>query len=55
VRVRVYPAEAEAQTSLPQVAAMQPLPGTTNRIKQVWLSYFAGGSKPKAHPQEEPS
>jgi len=55
VRVRVYPAEAEAQTSLPQVAAMQPLPGTTNRIKQVWLSYFAGSSKPKAHPQEEPS
>jgi sulfite dehydrogenase (quinone) subunit SoeA len=41
VRVRVYPAEADAATTLPQFAAMQPLPGSTNVVQRV-QAYFAG-------------
>jgi len=55
VRVRVYPAEADAQTSLPQIAAMQSLPGSMNRVKRAWLTYFAGSSTPKPTSTEEQS
>ncbi len=42
VRVRVYPAEADAQTTLPQFAAMPTLPGTANPVKRAFQAYFAG-------------
>ncbi len=42
VRVRVYPAEADAQTTLPQFAAMPALPGTANPIRRAFQAYFAG-------------
>ncbi|MGG1943791.1 molybdopterin oxidoreductase family protein [Trinickia sp. NRRL B-1857] len=41
VRVRIYPAEAEAATTLPQFAPMRPMPGTTNVVQRV-QAYFAG-------------
>jgi hypothetical protein len=41
VRVRIYPAEADASTTLPQFAPMQPLPGSTNVLQRV-QAYFAG-------------
>ncbi|HXE21528.1 MAG TPA: molybdopterin oxidoreductase family protein [Rhodoferax sp.] len=42
VRVRVYPAEADAQTTLPQFTAMPALPGTANPIRRAFQAYFAG-------------
>jgi anaerobic selenocysteine-containing dehydrogenase len=42
VRVRVYPAEADADTTLPQFDAMPALPGTTNVVKRIFQAYFAG-------------
>ena len=41
VRVRIYPAEAEAATTLPQFAPMHPLPGSTSVLQRV-QAYFAG-------------
>ncbi|WP_274595973.1 molybdopterin oxidoreductase family protein [Rhodoferax sediminis] len=48
VRVRVYPAEAEARTTLPQFDAMPVLPGTTSVVKRVFQAYFAGQGEFKA-------
>ncbi len=42
VRVRVYPAEADADHTLPQFAPMQPLPGSTGTIRRIVQTYFAG-------------
>jgi sulfite dehydrogenase (quinone) subunit SoeA len=42
VRVRVYPAEADADHTLPQFAPMQPLPGSVGTIKRIVQTYFAG-------------
>ncbi|WP_207002885.1 molybdopterin oxidoreductase family protein [Trinickia mobilis] len=44
VRVRVYPAEADADHTLPQFAPMTALPGSTgaNVVERVVQSYFAG-------------
>nr|WP_321909506.1 molybdopterin oxidoreductase family protein [Paraburkholderia sp. J11-2] len=44
VRVRVYPAEADADHTLPQFAPMQPLPGSTGTVGRI-QAYFAGGGK----------
>jgi hypothetical protein len=44
VRVRIYPAEADATTSLPQFTAMQPLPGSVSVARRV-QAYFAGTGK----------
>ncbi|MGF6603587.1 anaerobic selenocysteine-containing dehydrogenase [Paraburkholderia sp. GAS448] len=41
VRVRVYPAEADADHTLPQFRPMQPLPGSTGVVGRV-QAYFAG-------------
>jgi anaerobic selenocysteine-containing dehydrogenase len=41
VRVRIYPAEADASTTLPQFAPMRPMPGSTNVLQRV-QAYFAG-------------
>jgi hypothetical protein len=41
VRVRIYPAEADAATTLPQFAPMHPLPGTASVFQRV-QAYFAG-------------
>ncbi|MDR3452481.1 MAG: molybdopterin oxidoreductase family protein [Rhodoferax sp.] len=48
VRVRVYPAEADARTTLPQFDAMPVLPGATNTVKRVFQAYFAGQGEFKA-------
>ncbi|HEY4801802.1 MAG TPA: molybdopterin oxidoreductase family protein, partial [Paraburkholderia sp.] len=42
VRVRVYPAEADADHTLPQFEPMRPLPGSTGPVGRV-QAYFAGG------------
>ncbi|SAL00430.1 molybdopterin oxidoreductase family protein [Caballeronia ptereochthonis] len=42
VRVRVYPAEADARHTLPQFAPMPPPPGMTGTIQRVVQTYFAG-------------
>jgi sulfite dehydrogenase (quinone) subunit SoeA len=42
VRVRVYPAEADARHTLPQFEPMQAAPGTTGPIERVVQTYFAG-------------
>ncbi|TAL53553.1 molybdopterin oxidoreductase family protein [Pandoraea sp.] len=42
VRVRIYPAEADASFTLPQFDAMQPMPGSTHTVKRVFQAYFAG-------------
>jgi anaerobic selenocysteine-containing dehydrogenase len=42
VRVRIYPAQADADTTLPQFAPMKPLPGTTNVVSRIVQTYFAG-------------
>lgn len=42
VRVRVYPAEADADHTLPQFAPMQALPGSTGVVQRVVQAYFAG-------------
>ena len=47
VRVRIYPAEADATTTLPQFAPMHPLPGSTNVLQRV-QAYFAGKGEFKA-------
>ena len=44
VRVRIYPAEADADHTLPQFAPMQPLPGSTGTVERI-QAYFAGGGK----------
>jgi hypothetical protein len=41
VRVRIYCAEADAATTLPQFAPMHPLPGSTSVVQRV-QAYFAG-------------
>ncbi|WP_193100860.1 molybdopterin oxidoreductase family protein [Burkholderia sp. Z1] len=41
VQVRIYPAEADAATTLPQFAPMPPLPGTPRVLQRV-QAYFAG-------------
>jgi anaerobic selenocysteine-containing dehydrogenase len=41
VHVRVYPAESDANESLPQFDVMHPVPGVISKPKK-WLSYFAG-------------
>jgi anaerobic selenocysteine-containing dehydrogenase len=48
VRVRVYPAEADAQTTLPQFQAMPALPGTANPIRRAFQAYFAGHGESRA-------
>jgi anaerobic selenocysteine-containing dehydrogenase len=42
VRVRVYPAEADADHTLPQFAPMQTLPGSTGVLHRIVQTYFAG-------------
>ena len=42
VRVRIYAAEPDAQTTLPQFAPMPELPGATGIVKRVVQAYFAG-------------
>ncbi|MBU6493427.1 MAG: molybdopterin oxidoreductase family protein, partial [Burkholderiales bacterium] len=42
VRVRIYPAEADASFTLPQFDPMQPMPGSTHTVKRVFQAYFAG-------------
>jgi anaerobic selenocysteine-containing dehydrogenase len=42
VRVRVYPAEADASHTLPQFAPMRPSPGMPGPIQRVVQTYFAG-------------
>jgi hypothetical protein len=42
VRVRIYPAEADARHTLPQFAAMPALPGSTGVISRIVQTYFAG-------------
>lgn len=42
VRVRVYPAEADADHTLPQFAPMHAVPGMTGVIQRVVQTYFAG-------------
>ncbi|BBU27632.1 formate dehydrogenase [Burkholderia sp. THE68] len=42
VRVRVYPAEADARHTLPQFAPMQAAPGMTGSVQRVVQTYFAG-------------
>ncbi|SAK94459.1 molybdopterin oxidoreductase [Caballeronia pedi] len=42
VRVRVYPAEADARHTLPQFAPMQAAPGMTGAVQRVVQTYFAG-------------
>ncbi|CAB3775330.1 hypothetical protein LMG29542_08712 [Paraburkholderia humisilvae] len=45
VRVRVYPAEADADHTLPQFAPMQSLPGSVGSVstfKRIVQTYFAG-------------
>ena len=41
VRVRIYRAEPDAATTLPQFAPMQPMPGSTSVLQRV-QAYFAG-------------
>ena len=41
VRVRIYTAEAEASTTLPQFAPMRPMPGSASVVQRV-QAYFAG-------------
>ncbi|MCM3109057.1 hypothetical protein M3578_21080, partial [Bacillus velezensis] len=41
VQVRIYPAEADAATTLPQFAPMPALPGTPRVLQRV-QAYFAG-------------
>ena len=40
--MRVYPAEADANHTLPQFAPMRPSPGMTGSIQRVVQTYFAG-------------
>lgn len=42
VRVRIYPAEADARHTLPQFDAMPALPGSNGVISRVVQTYFAG-------------
>ncbi len=42
VRVRIYPAEADARHTLPQFDAMQALPGSNGVISRIVQTYFAG-------------
>jgi sulfite dehydrogenase (quinone) subunit SoeA len=42
VRVRVYPAESDADHTLPQFAPMRPSPGMTGSVQRVVQTYFAG-------------
>jgi anaerobic selenocysteine-containing dehydrogenase len=42
VRVRIYPAEADARHTLPQFAAMPALPGSNGVISRIVQTYFAG-------------
>jgi anaerobic selenocysteine-containing dehydrogenase len=42
LRVRIYPAQAEEQTSLPQFAPMTPMPGSTGVVTRLAQAYFAG-------------
>jgi anaerobic selenocysteine-containing dehydrogenase len=42
LRVRIYPAEAGADFTLPQFAPMKPMPGSPNIVTRVVQTYFAG-------------
>jgi anaerobic selenocysteine-containing dehydrogenase len=42
VRVRIYPAEADADHTLPQFAPMQPMPGSVGVVRRIVQTYFAG-------------
>jgi len=42
VRVRVYPAEHDADHTLPQFAPMNALPGETGMVSRIVQTYFAG-------------
>jgi sulfite dehydrogenase (quinone) subunit SoeA len=42
VRVRIYPAEADAQHTLPQFDPMRSLPGSNGVISRIVQTYFAG-------------
>ncbi len=42
VRVRVYPAEADADHTLPQFTPMHAAPGSANVVQRVVQTYFAG-------------
>jgi anaerobic selenocysteine-containing dehydrogenase len=42
VRVRIYPAEADARQTLPQFAAMPAVPGENGVISRIVQTYFAG-------------
>jgi anaerobic selenocysteine-containing dehydrogenase len=42
VRVRIYPAEADADHTLPQFAPMQPMPGSMGTVRRIVQTYFAG-------------
>ncbi|MDR5834042.1 molybdopterin oxidoreductase family protein [Caballeronia sp. LZ034LL] len=42
VRVRVYPAEADARHTLPQFPPMRPAPGMAGPVQRVVQTYFAG-------------
>lgn len=42
VRVRIYPAEADADHTLPQFAPMPALPGVTGAVRRIVQTYFAG-------------
>jgi anaerobic selenocysteine-containing dehydrogenase len=44
VRVRIYPAEADADHTLPQFSPMQPLPGSTGTVGRI-QAYFAGSGQ----------
>ncbi|CAJ6562454.1 molybdopterin oxidoreductase family protein [Burkholderia pseudomallei] len=42
MRVRIYPAEADADHTLPQFAPMPALPGVTGAVRRIVQTYFAG-------------
>jgi sulfite dehydrogenase (quinone) subunit SoeA len=42
LRVRIYPAEADADFTLPQFAPMKPMPGSASIVTRVVQTYFAG-------------
>ncbi|OWT56725.1 molybdopterin oxidoreductase family protein [Candidimonas nitroreducens] len=42
LRVRIYPAQAEEQGTLPQFAPMKPMPGSASVVTRLTQAYFAG-------------
>ena len=53
VRVRVYPAESDADRTLPQFPAMNALPGANGAVSRVVQTYFAGRGEFLARPRAE--